>query len=62
MVNCRIIINPHNREVEDMRCTINKEIKNQVFELFYQGYYVWEIARMLDISECAVVHILNKDY
>ena len=34
-------------------------MKQQVFELYCQGTYIWQIARILDITEAEVVAILG---
>lgn len=34
----------------------------KIIKLYYQGLYIWEIAKALDKSEATIVKVLERNY
>lgn len=58
----RIIFYLLNEEVKDMRTHIAKETKDKIVKMFYEGYFVWELANLFNISEADVSRILGEAF
>lgn len=39
---------------------MNNMKKTMVYHLYYEGYPIWKIAKILDITEAEVVRILGR--
>ena len=45
-----------------MRLNVTKEMKDKIVKMFYEGYFVWELANLFNISEADVSRILSEAF